>query len=199
MENNTTTFFDTIVKEFSGKEFTKEELIDKLKKEVFSNKTIDDNVWSSKNGFSIVNSYPELSDEEFKMLSEIMGFYNYTSSNRDNGIAGRFIDTLKRYRKNISQWHDYIFSKALTEEHDKNSTEIAYQLKGARTSQRVWPELYSNEEYCKKIIENDKKRYYLNVIEELEYKEKGEKRIEKKVTNETRKTRLMNNLGLNEQ
>ena len=71
--------FDTIANEFSGKEFTKEDLMNKFGESIYnSEKEIDEEVWTGTNKFSIirVEEYPELSEEESKMLLEIMDLYS---------------------------------------------------------------------------------------------------------------------------
>ena len=72
--------FDTIANEFSGKEFTKEDLMNKFGESIYnSEKEINEEVWTGTNKFSIigVEEYPELSEEESRMLLEIMDLYNY--------------------------------------------------------------------------------------------------------------------------
>ena len=116
MEHNAMTLFETIVDEFSGKEFTKEDLMNKLRHNdsIFVddvNQSPDDNVWMSKDGFSIRNitSYPELSDDELRMLSELMKYYDYSPSDCHDGQSSQFIEELKQHRENITEWYKFLY------------------------------------------------------------------------------------------
>ena len=158
--------FDTIANEFSGKEFTKEDLMNKFGESIYnSEKEINEEVWTGKNKFSIigVEEYPELSEEESKMLLEIMDLYSGFSASQ-----AQFIKDLKGIndtgtrvrvcnRKNISQWYMSLFPTE--EEHNKNALEYFESLKQlrmmARIPRKVWTKFYNNEEYCNKIMEKD--------------------------------------------
>ena len=99
-------YLQTIVDEFSGTEFTKEDLMDKT---LYNSKEeISCDVWLSKDKFSIIHveEFPELSEEELKLLSEIKGKYGSISEEQS---PPHFMDSLKIHRKNIVQWHDSLF------------------------------------------------------------------------------------------
>ena len=163
--------FDTIANEFSGKEFTKEDLMNKFGESIYnSEKEINEEVWTGKNKFSIigVEEYPELSEEESRMLLEIMDLYNYVPCGCFS--TSQFIKDLKGIndtghqvtrvcnRKNISQWYMSLFPTE--EEHNKNGSRYFEDLKQLRLwpgnkFEKVWTKFYTNEEYCNKIMEKD--------------------------------------------
>ena len=162
--------FDTIANEFSGKEFTKEDLMNKFGESIYnSEKEINEEVWTGTNKFSIirVEEYPELNEEESRMLLEIMDLYNYVPCGCFS--TSQFIKDLKGIndtghqvtrvcnRKNISQWYMSLFPTA--EEHNKNALKYFESLKHLRMMSRiprkVWTKFYTNEEHCNKIMEKD--------------------------------------------
>ena len=123
MENNTMTFFNTIVDEFSGKEFTKEDLMNKLRHNdsIFVddvNQSPDDNVWMSKDGFSIINitNYPELSDDKLRMLSELMKYYDSIPGDCHDDQSSQFMRDLKSNRMGIECWYNSIFPQKISSE-----------------------------------------------------------------------------------
>ena len=196
------TLFDSIATEFSGKEFTKEDLIDKFGEIYNADESIEDNIWIGKDKFSIIESYPELSEEEIRMLSEIMKLYTYEPSCPSNSaLALAFIGGRKRHRKNISQWYKSLFlNELIKEEYDKDSMEVALNFKTGRCNKdKLWIELYSNEKYCKKIIEQDINQFYIWQCESIYHDDHKKPLISlQKETYEDRKIRFMKKLGLNE-
>ena len=264
MENNTITFFDTIVDELSGKAFTKEDLqqirerqglvrpavstasskatsgkglradindINNLQHPLHrfrgldvvlrggavnkaqrphcntynSNETIDDNVWMSKDGFSIRNitSYPELSDDELRMLSELMKYYDYSPSDCHDGQSSQFIEELKQHRENITEWYKFLYPPYMggelsRGEYDKEAWEYAQRIKLIRTSSgddaKAWVELYSNKEYVKKIMEEAVKVYIEQQAAHL--RSPRNTTVKKGLTDEERKINIIQRLRL---
>ena len=160
--------FDTISNEFSGKEFTKEDFMNKFGESIYnSEKEIDENIWTSGKKFSIIqiDEYPELSDKECEMLLEIMDLYGYVSCGCF--INSEFIQDLKGIvsegvawttnRKNISQWYSSIFPTE--EEHNINALKYFEDLKSLRMifsrPMKIWTKFYTNEDYCNKIMKKD--------------------------------------------
>ena len=168
-------YFQSIVDEFSGTEFTTEDLKKRFAETIYnSDEEIDERVWISGNKFSIigVEEYPELSGEELQMLSEIMELYGYIPC----GCFGssKFIQDLQKAkfprserdekgynRKNILQWYTSLFPTE--DQRNENALDCSKQLKSLREFSRrgriLWSELYTNEEYCKKIIEKDNETF----------------------------------------
>jgi len=173
--------FDTISNEFSGKEFTKEDLMNKFGESIYnSEKEIDENIWTSGKKFSIIqiDEYPELSDKECEMLLEIMDLYGYVSC---GCINSEFIQDLKGIvsegvawttnRKNISQWYSSIFPTE--EEHNINALKYFEDLKSLRMifsrPMKIWTKFYTNEDYCNKIMKKDMETYKKYRENEINY------------------------------
>ena len=165
-------YLQTIVEEFSGTEFTTEDLMNKT----FSSKEgISCDVWLSKDKFSIIHveGYPELSNEEYRMVTEILDLHGYINCGCFQG--SEFTQDLKVNRKNktILQWYTSFFP---TEEQDNEfALEYFNELKRIRLFYprrcAIWSELYDNEEYCNKIMEKDietNKKYREDKIRHLQ-------------------------------
>ena len=149
-------FFQSIANEFSGTEFTMEDLIERFVKTRFNSY---EEALTDKDNFSIIHveGYPELSNEEYKMVTEIMLLHDYVPCGCFSD--SKFIQDLKVNRKNktILQWYTSLFP---TEEQDNEyALEYFKELKRLRLfspgGRAIWSELYANEEHCNKIMEKD--------------------------------------------
>ena len=71
-------FFQSIANEFSGTEFTMEDLMERFVKTIFNSY---EDALTDKDKFSIIHveGYPELSNEEYQMVTEIMSLHDYVS------------------------------------------------------------------------------------------------------------------------
>ena len=150
-------FFQSIANEFSGTEFTMEDLMERFVKTIFNSY---EDALRDKDKFSIIHveGYPELSNEEYKMVSEIMLLHDYYVPCGCFSDS-QFIRDLKHHRKNknILQWYTSFFP---TEEQDNEfALEYFNELKRIRLFYprrcAIWSELYDNEEYCNKIMKKD--------------------------------------------
>ena len=181
MENNTMTFFNTIVDEFSGKEFTKEDLMNKLRHNdsIFVddvNQSPDDNVWMSKDGFSIINitNYPELSDDKLRMLSELMEYYDSIPGDCHDDQSSQFMRDLKSNRMGIECWYNSIFpQKIRAAEIETRAMKFVQHIRDMRCTSgepngagaEAWRDIYDNEDYCRRIIEQDKDRWIQGFVQ----------------------------------
>ena len=158
-------YFQSIVDEFTGTEFTTEDLMDKT---LSSKEEIPCDVWLSKDKFSIIHveEYPELSEEELELLSEIKGKYGFISEEQS---PPHFMDALKIHRKNIVQWHDSLFPKpVIIEDIDKEDLATIIKVLGEEKDGRIIAneiDKYRNKKPIKtsqelaSIINNAKKNY----------------------------------------
>ena len=149
-------FFQSIANEFSGTEFTMEDLMERFVKTIFNSY---EDALRDKDKFSIIHveGYPELSNEEYRMVTEILDLHGYINCGCFQG--SEFTQDLRRHRKNkkILQWYTSFFP---TEEQDNEyALEYFNELKRLRLfspgGRAIWSELYDNEEYCNKIMEKD--------------------------------------------
>ena len=153
-------FFQSIANEFSGTEFTMEDLMERFVKTIFNSY---EDALRDKDKFSIIHveGYPELSNEEYQMVTEIMSLHDYVPCGCFSD--SKFIQDLKVNRKNktILQWYTYLFPTE--EQHNKYALDRSKELKSIREfsprGRILWSELYTNEEYCKKIMEKDNETF----------------------------------------
>ena len=187
MENNTMTLFETIVDEFSGKEFTKEDLMNKLRHDsifVDGVKHLSNDVWMSKNGFSIINitNYPELSDDKLRMLSKLMKYYDSILGDCHDDQSSQFIRDLKSNRMGIECWYNSIFPQKISSaEIETRAMKFVQHIRDMRCTSgqpngagaEAWRDIYDNEDYCRRIIEQDKDRWIQGFaqtqVQELQY------------------------------
>ena len=161
--------FENIANEFSGKEFTTEDLFNKFGESIYNSKIeIDERIWSRGNKFSIIHveEYPELNSEELSMLQEIMNLYDYIPCGCSS--TSQFIQDLKLNRKNIAQWYASLLPTP--EQHNINALKYANDLKYLRCGrQSHFAHLYSVEEYCQQIMNKDSETYKKYKEDELSY------------------------------
>ena len=141
--------FKNIANEFSGSEFTTEDLFNKFGESIYkSDIEIDEKMWTRGNEFSIIHveEYPELNSEDTKMLQEIMDLHDYIPCGCFSN--SQFIKDLKLNRKNIAEWHASLLPTP--EQHNEAALAYANHFKDLRSWSRpaIWSELYVNEEYC---------------------------------------------------
>ena len=190
-------YFQSIVDEFTGTEFTTEDLMDKT---LSSKEEIPCDVWLSKDKFSIIHveEYPELSEEELELLSEIKGKYGFISEEQS---PPHFMEALKIHRKNIVQWHGSLFPKpVIIEDIDKEDLAQAVRIKEARCSTLhdadIWTELYANDEYSEKIMKSDIDGWVKQRERDKKINEITKERVPRP-SREARKARLMRGFKLN--
>ena len=156
MENNTVTLFETIVDEFSGKEFTKEDLQQIQERHEVAAWRLRRAVWEA-----------ALIDKQ------------------------TVLDATKFTEEDITEAHVMKHVRCT----------------GSGGAYAVWQELYSNEEYCKKIMEKDntelrikRKQFEKEQKEGIKWKESSFSEEERKLNNERyqkgKKVKLMKHYGL---
>ena len=161
MENNKTTLFATIVDEFSGKEFTKEDL-----------QQIQDRHQDARR--QAVTRHLESPIKKIAYLID----------------KQTVLDATKFTEEDITEAHVMKHVRCIT-----------------GSGSAVWQELYSNEEYCKKIMEKDnielrikRKQFEKEQAEGIKLKKSSFSEEERKLNNEIyqkeKKVKLMKHYGL---